>query len=94
MIEPQFAECRVYGHRWDSIQIAFDVTFYVETMKCDVCGAERYDFVNKSTGFTVTRQYKYPTGYQQKGGVPRAEIGDMRLQIMQERATKSRKKAG
>ena len=81
-VAPMFAPCRVYGHDWDSVSVSFEPKFYIETLRCDVCGAERADRVSKWTGFIVSRSYRYPKGYQQKGGVTREEVGDMRLNIL------------
>lgn len=58
-----FGKCRAYGHWWDSKFISFDPNGYVDTLRCDNCGAERNDFIDRESLKISKRQYSYPKNY-------------------------------
>lgn len=65
----KFIGCREVGHAWEPG--GFDErpgTFGVaRVLKCLRCPASRHDIYNYR-GELLSRQYKYPDGYQIKGG--------------------------
>lgn len=92
MSEIAYPQCRVYGHKWDSVWVEFRTAVYVECLVCDNCETERLDYVKRRTGFIHARRYKYPSGYQVKGGVTKEARGKMHIAILDERTIETERK--
>lgn len=77
----QFSHCRVYGHRWDSIEVEFGTGVIYETLVCVHCSTKRTDRIKRRTGLISGRTYKYPAWYlrQGEGQFGTEERGKMRL---------------
>ena len=71
---PDYDQCRMYGHHWDSKEVSWDAVHYWDRLECEVCGAQRTDQIRKRTGKTKVRSYKYPQNYKQEVKMTRAEI--------------------
>lgn len=80
-IPQEFAHCRVYGHRWDSVEVEFDARVIFETLICMDCSVKRTDKIERSSGLISSRSYKYPDGYLRKGAgqIGTQERGQLRL---------------
>lgn len=83
MIEERFQQCRAYGHRWDSVNVTFTPTVWIERLVCIDCDTERQDYIKKRTFETYVRRYKYPRGYQTKGGVKQDDVRAARRQVIE-----------
>lgn len=75
--------CRAYGHRWESIDVTFTPTIWIEKLMCIDCDTVRRDYIRKSTFETKNRTYIYPHGYQIKGGVSVEETRQARRQTIE-----------
>lgn len=71
--------CRDYGHGWEPIGGISIVDrrplILTRTLRCAQCGTERTDRLRESADELVPagRRYKYPAGYQVKGGMTRGQ---------------------
>ena len=72
-IAPQHQQCRAYGHRWESVDVTFTPTVWIEKLVCMDCDTVRLDHIRKRSFETYHRAYTYPRGYQIKGGVSTEE---------------------
>lgn len=80
-----FSECRVSGHDWNTTQVAFLPAFIFEGLECERCKTEVRIHVERGTGFIKSRSYSYPKGYQQKGGISREQLGQLRIAVLEEK---------
>lgn len=83
-IDPLYAECRAYGHSWDTTDVRFPTAWIEHTMTCQRCDTVRVDRVERGTGFIKGRKYKHAPGYIRKGEAPigRNELGQFRLYML------------
>lgn len=83
-MDEQFKVCRVYGHRWDSIEILFDRAQITEVLICEYCKSTRSDTINRISGLVKRRSYSYAAGYLRKDLPPLVaeDRGEMRLELI------------
>jgi len=81
-LQADHAHCRIYSHDWDAVDdIVFTREGYWETLLCVRCGTQRRALIERGTGYVKSRGYKYPKGYQIKGGITRQQLGQVRLTL-------------
>ncbi len=60
----KYANCRVYGHWWNSRSVEFFAATWEDHLVCENCGTERKDTIGKRERRVISRKYSYPWDYE------------------------------
>lgn len=78
---PRFLECRDLGHAWEQAGDVVrhsspnNIRSFTRVLRCTRCSTERRDEYRVGNNVVQPRKkgYRYPTGYQVRGGLSRGE---------------------
>lgn len=73
-MKQEFSHCRILGHAWIFTRVWKSQGNWVQGRECTRCRTTREVVIQKGTGKILGSSYKYPNGYQVKGGVDRAAL--------------------
>lgn len=83
--------CRTFGHSWFDYDSDWSPDYGVPmTLRCERCGMERRDAVQRTTGELLGRHYKQPDGYAylSHSTPTRAEFRALLLDIREKEQTR------
>ena len=87
-VNPDYEECRLYGHAWNTESVGFSSKSIEEGLVCTRCSTERINQLQRRTGIITNSRYKYPKGYLMPTGEKfgREERGQLRVRHLQGKA--------